>query len=148
MADQKNATGLFFSADEPQTPGFADNTNPFYAPKLAAAVQAWTEVTRDPVLLKSKAPKAALDKWLREHAAEFGLTNDNGNPNNQGIGEICKIANWKPEGGATPTSNSVVTKATSINKVKTVGGQVISNPTTRLSQPSSNPPSTDDECPF
>ena len=33
--------------------------------------------------------------------------NRDGAPNKGGIEEICKVANWKPEGGATPTPTSV-----------------------------------------
>jgi len=47
-----------------------------------------------------------LLKWLTEHAAELGLLNKEGRPNLTGIEEICKVANWKPEGGATPTPTS------------------------------------------
>ena len=66
---------------------------------LAAAVKAWQAVT-DP---KGKSPKQALDKWLREHAADFGLTDDEGNPVNQAIEDCSKIANWQPGGGAAKT---------------------------------------------
>jgi hypothetical protein len=75
----------------------------FYAPKLAAAVRAWNKVTSDPTALNGKTPKKALEIWLRKHANEYGLTNKDGNPNELGIEEICKVANWKPSGGATPT---------------------------------------------
>ena len=77
-----------------------------YAPKLAAAVRAWTEVTGDPALLSGKSPKKALEIWLRKHANEYGLTGKDGNPNNLGIEEICKVANWKPGGGVSPTPSS------------------------------------------
>lgn len=80
-------------------PGYLDKTNPRYAPKLAAAVSAWTAVT-DPGQLH---PKKALDKWLREHAAEFGLSDDEGKPNEQGIEETSKVANWRPGGGPGKT---------------------------------------------
>jgi hypothetical protein len=42
-------------------------------------------------------------KWLREHAAEFGLTDDDGKPNETGIEEAAKVANWQPTGGAPKT---------------------------------------------
>lgn len=80
-----------------------DNTGNFYAPKLAAAVRAWNEVTSDPKALAGKSPKKALEIWLRKHANEYGLTGKDGNPNKLGIEEICKVANWKPNGGASPT---------------------------------------------
>jgi len=80
-------------------PGYLDPTHARYAPKLAAAVQAWIAVD-DP---KGKHPKQALAAWLREHAAKLGLTNDDGKPNEQGIDECAKVANWQPEGGAPKT---------------------------------------------
>jgi len=41
--------------------------------------------------------------WLRQHANEFGLTKEDGNPNEQGIEEVAKIANWDTKGGAPKT---------------------------------------------
>jgi hypothetical protein len=46
--------------------------------------------------------KQALDVWLGLHANEFGLTKEDGNPNETGIQEIAKIANWDTLGGAPP----------------------------------------------
>ncbi len=80
-----------------------DSSSDFYAPKLVAAVRAWNEVTSSPEALNGKTPKKALEIWLRKHANEYGLTNKDGNPNELGIEEICKVANWKPSGGASPT---------------------------------------------
>ena len=94
------STGFFFP--EPVTTlDFLDPLNNRYAPKLAAAVKAWQAVT-DP---GRKSPKQALDKWLREHAAEYGLTNDEGKPIETAIEECSKVANWNQTGGApkTPT---------------------------------------------
>ena len=79
---------------------------PFTSKKLIAANKAWTAVTSNPALLVGKSPKQALQKWLVEHAAELGLLTREGKPNQTGIDEICKVANWKPEGGATPTQSS------------------------------------------
>lgn len=91
-------TGFFFP--EPiETTDFLDPINPRYAPKLAAAVKAWQAVTD----AGKKSPKQALDKWLREHAATFGLTNDEGKPIEQAIEECSKVANWNTKGGATKT---------------------------------------------
>jgi hypothetical protein len=47
--------------------------------------------------------KQAMMKWLRRHADQYGLTKDDGNPNEQGIEEIAKIANWDSKGGAPKT---------------------------------------------
>ena len=93
-------TGFFFPAPM-ETMDFLDSLNPRYAPKLAAAVKAWQAVTD----AGKKSPKQALDKWLREHAVEFGLTNEDGKPIENAIEECSKVANWNTKGGAikTPT---------------------------------------------
>lgn len=93
-------SGFFFP--DPVTTGepeYLDPRSPRYAPKLAAAVRAWQAVT-DP---GKKSAKQALDKWLREHASEFGLTDDEGLPVNQAIEECSKVANWNASGGAPKT---------------------------------------------
>lgn len=91
-------TGFFFPGAS-DAPDYLDPGNSRYAPKLAAAVHAWQAVT-DP---GGKHPKQALAKWLREHAAEFGLTDEEGKPNETGIEEVAKVANWKASGGAPKT---------------------------------------------
>lgn len=78
---------------------YLDPNHPRYAPKLAAAVRAWQAVTD----AGGKHPKQALAKWLRENAAEFGMTDDGGKPNETGIEEAAKVANWQPGGGAPKT---------------------------------------------
>jgi hypothetical protein len=90
--------GFFFPLAS-GAPDYLDPANPRYAPKLAAAVRAWQGVT-DP---GGKHPKQALVKWLREHAAEFGLSDSEGKPNETGIDEVAKVANWQPAGGAPRT---------------------------------------------
>lgn len=89
--------GFFFPPTD--TPDFLHPAHPRYAPKLAAAVRAWQAVT-DP---GKTSPKKALDKWLRENAAQFELTDEEGNPINQAIEDCSKIANWQPGGGAPKT---------------------------------------------
>ena len=89
----------FFFPERTETPDYLDPGNPRYAPKLAAAVRAWQAVM-DP---SGRHPKQALAKWLRENAAEFGLTDDEGKPNETGIDETAKVANWQPGGGAPKT---------------------------------------------
>lgn len=95
----KGYRGGFFFPDSTGTPDYLDPHNPRYAPKLAAAVRAWQSVTD----ASGKHPKQALAKWLREHAAEFGMTDDEGKPNETGIEEAAKVANWQPSGGAPKT---------------------------------------------
>lgn len=90
--------GFFFPLNT-DAPDYLDPRNSRFAPKLAAAVRAWQAVI-DP---ERKHPKQALMKWLREHAAEFALTDDDGKPNETGIEEVAKVANWQPGGGAPKT---------------------------------------------
>lgn len=92
----------FFFPDRTETPDYLDPGNSRYAPKLAAAVRAWQSVTAP----AGKHPKQALAKWLRENAVEFGLTDDEGKPNETGIEEAAKVANWQPGGGAPKTPSS------------------------------------------
>lgn len=101
LTDRGFRQGFFF-AEQVETPDYLDPGNSRYAPKLAAALRAWQAVT-DPA---GKHPKQALAKWLREHAAEFGLTDDEGKPNETGIEEAAKVANWQPGGGAPRTPSS------------------------------------------
>ena len=102
------STGFFFP-DGFDDRSYLDSENAFYAPKLAAAVMAWESVSSDEALLNGKTPKQAIEKWLREHATEFDLTGDDGNPVGGAIDQIAKVTNWKPGGGAakTPTPPQV-----------------------------------------
>lgn len=87
-----------------ETPrALSDPRNAFYAPKLAAAVDAWTAVSADERRQRGKTPKQALEAWLTENAAKYGLLNKDGTPNRTGIEEVAKVANWKPAGGAPAT---------------------------------------------
>jgi len=95
-------TGFFFPQVD-DTPDFLDQSHKNYAPKLSAAIRAWQAVNADPELMKGKTVKQALLKWLRKNADQFGLTKDDGNPNEQGIEEIAKISNWDTKGGAPKT---------------------------------------------
>ncbi len=95
-------TGFFFQDVVTSATDYLDPKNTRYAPKLAAAVMAWQSVT-DP---GRTSPKRALEKWLREHAAEFGMTDDDGNPISLAIEECSKVANWQPGGGAPKTPSA------------------------------------------
>lgn len=97
-------TGFFFpEAGGNNCSHYLDTGNKNYAPKLGAAIGAWQAVNANPELTKGKTVKQALLKWLRENADQFGLTKDDGNPNEQGIEEIAKISNWDTKGGAPKT---------------------------------------------
>jgi hypothetical protein len=95
-------TGFFFPAPE-VGPDYLSEFHPNYSPKLAAAIEAWEAVSGDDQLRRGKTVKQALVIWLRQHANEFGLTKEDGNPNEQGIEEVAKIANWDTKGGAPKT---------------------------------------------
>ncbi len=95
------STGFFFP-EGAAAPDYLNPQDPRYAPKLAAAVRAW-EALGNPALLKAMHPKTALLKWLREHAVNFGLTDEDGKLNETGIDETAKVANWRPTGGAPKT---------------------------------------------
>lgn len=105
---KKGMVGTFFEVGVAPTGGPsdpADTESRFYSPKLAAAIAAWKAVVSDPVRLRGKSPKQAIAQWLTENAKTYGLLNPDGTVNRQGIEEIAKVANWKPNGGApkTPT---------------------------------------------
>lgn len=56
----------FFFVDDVEPEDFLDPNHPCYAPKLAAAVTAWTKFSKDEKVLGGKTPKQAMTKWLRE----------------------------------------------------------------------------------
>lgn len=103
-------TGFFFPEVVMDGPDYLDGSHPNYAPKLAAAVEAWQTVTSTPDLLRNKTPKQALEKWLREHGARYGLTDDEGKLNEQGMADVAKVANWNTKGGAPKTFSSSASK--------------------------------------
>jgi len=111
-------------------------------PKLAAAVKAWEAVSSDSGRLRGRSPKQALEQWLLENAKDLGLINRGGQPNRTGIEEICKVANWKPEGGATPTPAAIE------EAVGTIAAQ--DRPLVKLPPPPPPPApwDLDDEIPF
>ena len=81
---------------------YLDPNHERYAPKLAAAVNAW-EAMEDASLYAGKSPKKALEAWLKAHAADFDLILQDGHPNRNGITEAAKVANWQPSSGAPKT---------------------------------------------
>jgi len=101
LAGRELRTGFFFPKAL-DAPDYLDPTHPRYAPRLAAAVHAW-RATGDESAIKNRSPKQALVKWLRENAAQYGLADDDGKPNETGVEEIAKVANWQPGGGAPKT---------------------------------------------
>ncbi|HEH6437449.1 TPA: hypothetical protein SHT55_000010 [Pseudomonas aeruginosa] len=96
-------SGFFFPDRNTETPSYLDQSHPHYSPKLAAAVRAWEAVSSQPERLLGKTPKQALQKWLRENAAQYGLSKDGNTSNEQGIEDISKVANWSQAGGVSKT---------------------------------------------
>lgn len=96
-------TGFFFPQIENTKPDYLDSQHSNYSPKLAAAIEAWLAVTENPELIKAKSVKQTIMVWLRSHAGRFGLIKDDGNPNESGIEEVAKVANWETKGGAPKT---------------------------------------------
>jgi len=99
-------TGFFFPAIDSTRPDYLDSQHPNYSPKLAAAIEAWSAVIENPELTKAKSVKQTIMVWLRSNAARFGLIKDDGNPNESGIEEVAKVANWETKGGAPKTPES------------------------------------------
>jgi hypothetical protein len=85
-------------------PDYLDIFHPNYSAKLAAAVEAWEYITKHPEAKGKRSVKKALEKWLRENAASYGLTLPNGRVNETAIEEVSKVANWATHGGAPKTS--------------------------------------------
>jgi hypothetical protein len=59
---------FFFPEGTKETPDYLNKKHSRYAPKLAAAINAWLAVGEP---TKGKTPKQSLTKWLNEHAAEY-----------------------------------------------------------------------------
>ena len=92
----------FFFPDLTDAPDYLDPNHPRYAPKLAAAVQAWL-AAGEGAGNNGKSVKQTLLRWLREHAAKYKLSDEEGKPNETGIEECAKVANWQDKGGAPKT---------------------------------------------
>jgi hypothetical protein len=150
----RNFSDGFFIGEAGEVDKLADETGKFYAPKLAAAVRAWNEVTADPEALSGKSPKRSLEIWLRKHSNEYGLTNKDGNPNELGIEEICKVANWKPAGGASPTPSGKKNSEAEAKEQPTEWVRKFRLPRNRVNPPTRRPnspfprTSMDDDIPF
>jgi hypothetical protein len=91
-------TGFFFPAAL-DVPDYLNPSHRRYSDKLAATVHAWLSAEIRP----GKKPKQELEIWLRQHAAEFNLTNEAGNPVTKAMEECSIVANWDIVGGAGKT---------------------------------------------
>ncbi|MCB2112410.1 MAG: hypothetical protein KDD85_02550 [Parvularculaceae bacterium] len=113
----------FFLPESEAPKEYLDPANERFAPKLAAAIRAWEAVGDDRTIKGT--PKQRLEKWLRLHAPEYGLTQKDGKPNESAIQQIAKIANWNLRGGAPttlatqpPANANVVGKTAKVFKLK------------------------------
>ena len=99
----RNMRPEFFFPPKSDLQPFLDSRHEKYAPKLAAAVEAWQAVANNDSLTTTRSPKGALMAWLKKHGSRFGLKNTDGTPNRQAIQDIAKVANWDLKGGAPKT---------------------------------------------
>lgn len=86
------------------SPDYLNKYHPSYSPKLAAAIRAWEALQTDTNYNgKGKTIKGNLESWLSDHAADFDLVNGAGEVLKSTIGDIARVANWRPIGGAPKT---------------------------------------------
>lgn len=93
----------FFFPDNDDAPDYLDPNHPRYSQKIAAAVTAWMKMEEGAGLIIGKSVKQSLEKWLWVNAAQYGLCDEEGKPNEKGIDECAKVANWQQKGGAPKT---------------------------------------------
>ncbi len=100
----KNLREHFFFFPEAKVSEFLDKDHSRYSSKLAAAVTAWNWLD-DESKLEGRTPKQAVQKWLRKNAAEYGICDEDGKPNESVVANISQMVNWQTKGGAprTPT---------------------------------------------
>lgn len=138
---EKGVSDGFFFPKEAKPADYLDPDHPRYAPKLAAAVRSW-EALDEAKTLAGKSPKKALEKWLRENAADFGLTSEeDGSANESAIEAIARVSNWQPQGGAPSTPTDELSDSADTSK----------QPVLRIAAPSiveREPIDSIDECPF
>lgn len=106
LSDQGLSSGFFFPErmSKPNAvPDYLNPAHPRYAPKLAAAVRAWQAYGNVSTKVDGKSPKQVLAEWLKQNAAQFGLADQGGKLNNEGIQDVAKVANWQTKGGAPRT---------------------------------------------
>lgn len=102
--ERRGVQSGFFFPEGPVTADYLNRKNPQFSSKLAAAVDAWKAVRQNRVQEPSaKSVKADLLKWLNLHAPDYGLSDEDGKPNNTAIEEVAKVANWDLKGGAPKT---------------------------------------------
>ncbi|MEO1043631.1 MAG: hypothetical protein AAFX52_15225 [Pseudomonadota bacterium] len=137
---EKGMVDNYFSDHFENRPGYLEPDHPRFAPQLAAAVEAWMHVQNLPDL-QGRTPKKAIEKWLRENAARFNMTDDDGTANESAIERIARVCNWQPQGGAPATPSSNLNNQERLPEVRPI----------RLAPPASAPSTDydlDDDIPF
>lgn len=84
--------------------GFRNRQHPRYSPKLACAVAAWEAIEKPQ---PNKSVKQSLEAWVVSNGVNFGMGGDDNTVTQTAAGEVAKVANWNPKGGATPTAIAV-----------------------------------------
>ena len=101
LSNRGMSSGFFFPKNDDGAE-FLDPNHERYSQKLAATISAWRAMDNGG-MLKGKTPKQSLETWLRLNADKFGLCDEDGKPNEKGIEECAKVANWMHKGGAPKT---------------------------------------------
>ena len=101
----KGLTVHFFFFPDATPSAILDPSHPRYSPKLAATIRAWEALDTDEDL-SGKTPKQAAQIWLRKHAQEFGLSDEDGKLAESVIENLAKIVNWQTQGGAPKTPSN------------------------------------------
>ena len=96
---QHGVSNGFFFPDGFDGPAYLNPAHPRYAPKLAAAVMAWSAADDS----GNKTPKQRILKWLSDNAGQFGFIDETGAPLESVLDDLAKIANWQTNGGAPRT---------------------------------------------
>lgn len=80
--------------------GILDRNNEFHPPELLAAMEAWRAIVAggNPRSL-GQGVTQALQKWLRDHRNEYGLST-------KAIIRLSTVANWHKEGGTPRTPSA------------------------------------------
>lgn len=142
-------SGYFFAGSHFNTPGYLTASHPRYSPRLAAAIKAW-EAMEDSELYSGRAPKTAMEEWLRARYKELRLLHDKDDPqdrfrageiNKSAITEAAKVANWLTEGGA-PRTPEATHPRDQANPPTPISGRPV------IVQMSANPPFGDDDEPI
>jgi hypothetical protein len=139
---EKGLTKHFFFFPENKISEFLDKEHPRYSLKLAAVVNAWNWLDTQGKL-ENRTPKQATQKWLRKHAAEFGLCDEDGKPNESVIDSLSQVVNWRTKGGSPKTPSKLEEGEPTVIATAQLSVSKRSKPTKRLQSHE-----LDDDIPF